>query len=608
MKKTSKTAIFLFLGALVIRIIYLFEMSGSPYFGVPFLDELYHVTEASRIAAGNLIDKQAFFRAPLYIHFLGAIFSLFGRNYFIVRLIQHIIGAGAVVAIYYLTARIFSKKEALVAGILAACYAPMFYFEGEMLDIFLQFLFYPLILIFILRCRESLKFYNTLALGLLFGISAIARPNILLFIPAAMIFLGIRWIRNQNPRYIALHSVFILGGILLPILPVTLHNYLAEKTFVPISAYGGINLYIGNNPEADGYTATTPRRMYVFGEYEDSVEVYSQWQAARALGKDDITGAEASRYWMRQALVWMRQNPCGFIRLLFKKFVIFFGNVEIKNNKNIYFVSRYSHILRFFISVLPFMIVGSVGLTGMGMALSRNKSPGVMLLSLFLIIYVLGVILFFVSARYRAPVMTVLIPFAAYALVSMWEASKGNNNRNLLFGGMATIFILSVFSFIDWYGVRPENYAKDHWSVGNCYLEKGNLEEAERHYRIAISMDPDYAEALNNLGETYYRMGKIRAALGVFRSLVQKRPEYAAGWNNLGVTYEQMNLFHFAEDAYRTCLEIRPEHIRARLNLVETLLKMDKTREAKSQYQRALETAPDDLKNMIISDQRFEGL
>jgi hypothetical protein len=49
-----------------------------------------------------------------------------------------------------------------------------------------------------------------------------------------------------------------IAGMVLAILPATLHNYRAEGAFIPVAANGGINFYLGNGPEATGETPLPP--------------------------------------------------------------------------------------------------------------------------------------------------------------------------------------------------------------------------------------------------------------------------------------------------------------------------------------------------------------
>jgi len=605
--KEKKFLIFLFLGALVVRIIYLWEMSASPYFGAPFLDELYHLNWARDVAMGRWLRHDAFFRAPLYSYLLGGFIRIFGVDYFFIRLAQHLVGAGAAIAVYFLTRRIFSQREARIAGILAAVYAPFFYFEGEMLDIFLQFLFYPLILIQALRTLETPSLKNGLVLGALLGLSAMARPNILLFAPILFIYLAIKWHRNRDSFGDLLFRLgVILAAMVCLIAPAAIHNYKAGRCFVPIASFGGINFHIGNNPDADGFTASTPQRMYHFGRYQDSVEMFAKAKAQAQLGRT-LNAAEVNRFWSERAVHWILNNPLDWAKLMAKKLALFLGNAEIKNNKNIYFVAQYSHILKIFLIFLPFAIIGSLGLVGIYFAMARRGDSGAQLLLLFALTYTAGVVLFFVSDRFRAPIMTALIPAAAYALTAMWDAAN-EQERGKFIGAMAALFILVGLSLPDWFHVRPANYSRDFWSVGNCRLEKGELDLAEKEYRRAIFLDPNYDDALNNLGETLYKKGEIESAMDVFSELLERHPDYAAGWNNLGACYEKLDKFDMAEKAYRRALVIYEGHITARLNLAETLLKQGKMDEARQEYQIALRDAPDHLRLQIKSDERFEKL
>ena len=606
--KEKKLILLLFLGALLVRMIYLFQMSGSPYFGAPFLDELYHLEWARDIAAGKWIRHDAFFRAPLYSSLLGIFIRIFGEDFFLIRLIQHLIGSLAVIAVYFLARRVFSRREALIAGVIAACYAPFFFFEGEMLDISLQFLLYPLILIFSLRTLEATSIKNTLLLGLLLGISALARPNILLFLPVLFLFFAISWIRKRDAFTDALFRLFLIGGIfIVTILPATLHNLKAGGCFVPISSYGGINFHIGNNPKADGYTARTARRMFSFHGYQDSVEMFAREEVQRKGGIRNPTASQVNRFWFRRAMNWIHKHPGNWVRLMLKKIVLFFGNHEIKNNKNIYFVTRFSSILRFFLAFLPFAVVGSLGVLGLFFILMKRPGAGPTLLLLFFLTYAFGVILFFVSARYRAPAMTVLIPSAAFALTTMWDAS-GRGRKGILFGGMAALIALVIFSFTDWYDIKPKDSSRDYWSVGNCFFEKDLYDLAEDSYLHALILDPDYDDAMNNLGELYFKTGDYSAALDLFKKLIQKHPDYVSGYNNLGVCYETLYMYPQAERYYRSAIDLYPGHIRARVNLVEVLLKMEKTDDAIKEWKTVLHLAPEPLRSSLRKDQRFQSL
>ena len=115
---------------------------------------------------------------------------------------------------------------------------------------------------------------------MVFGLSAIARPTILPFVAAVGVWIVVtRW-RSGGIRA-ALHEAVLFGvGVALPIAPVTLHNYLADGDLVLVASNGGVNFYIGNNPESDGVTAVVPgTRADRWGGHEDQVRM-----AREALG------------------------------------------------------------------------------------------------------------------------------------------------------------------------------------------------------------------------------------------------------------------------------------------------------------------------------------
>ena len=53
------------------------------------------------------------------------------------------------------------------------------------------------------------------------------------------------------------------------------------------------------------------------------------------------------------------------------------------------------------------------------------------------------------------------------------------------------------------------------------------------HYRHAIQVDPNYAEAHNNLGAALLNLGQTSEAAAEFQQALQIKPDYTAARNNL---------------------------------------------------------------------------
>ncbi|KPL02094.1 MAG: hypothetical protein AMJ73_09215, partial [candidate division Zixibacteria bacterium SM1_73] len=180
-----------------------------------------------------------------YAYFLAIVYKIFGHNYIIPRLIQHLIGSFSCILVYLLAKRLFDRKVAAVAALIAATYGMFFYFENELLlDSFLVF-FDLLLLLSLLRARDNPKLWSWLLCGIILGFSAITRPNILIFIPFVWLWILLFFLKVKRLKEVLVFCVMFLIGATLVISPVTLRNYLVGKDIVLIASQGGINFYIG---------------------------------------------------------------------------------------------------------------------------------------------------------------------------------------------------------------------------------------------------------------------------------------------------------------------------------------------------------------------------
>jgi len=513
------TVIFLF--ALLLRLIYLLQIYQNPTFNYPTLDAAYHDEWAQAVAQGKLAQPQAFFRAPLYPYFLGLIYFIFGHNYLVPRILQHLIGSLAVVLLVVLTNRLFGKKTALTAGLVFAAYATVIYYEGELL---LDSLLIPLdllIFIFLYNAKDNPSFANWGLAGLCLGLSAVTRPNILLFVPVVLIWLA--WCFRKTvsaKRRLFFAAVFIMGTV-LPILPVAGHNYRAEKPLVLIASQGGVNFYIGNNPRSNGYSSIIPGRPGYNWKLSDVSE------AARQETGKTLPSGRLSNFWYKKGLEFWYQNPAQAFRLTVKKASLFFSSIEISNDQDIYLFWKNSALIR----ILPvgFWFIGPLGLLGIIFTFANRKAR---LLSLFVIIYSLSVIAFFVNARFRLPILPFMALFAVYALFELWK--KLPEKKNLLLGaaGLVALFILVNGN---WYHLQKTGGPQGYFRLGNVFLEKGNFSEARRYYGQALEIDPHFRFAHLNLGTLALKQGDLKTAEEEYRAELSVDPLSERALSNLSL-------------------------------------------------------------------------
>jgi 4-amino-4-deoxy-L-arabinose transferase-like glycosyltransferase len=190
----------LFLLSVAIRFLYLSEISHNPYFDHPRLDALYHDIWAQSIASGNIIGNDVFFRAPFYPYFLGALYALAGHNYVVPRVVQHILGSLCVVLLYVLARKLFGRLTAVLASLLAATYAVLIYFEGELLfDSILTFLCVVLSVVVYSRKGQQGRMH-WFVVGFVFGIICITRPTFFPFVLGLVAYAIILYRKTHGDR------------------------------------------------------------------------------------------------------------------------------------------------------------------------------------------------------------------------------------------------------------------------------------------------------------------------------------------------------------------------------------------------------------------------
>ena len=582
--------------AFAARAAFLFQSLSSPYFGAPFLDEQYFYEWAVRISHGQIVSPQAFFRAPLYAYLLGGLFALIGPNFFLPRILQHLLGSAAAVLVFKIADKCFDWRTAWIAGLLAALYPPLIFFEGEILDISLQCFFYPaLILLGLLSLRDP-RWRWTLLFGTTAGAATVARPNVLLLVACWLAVLAV-WRERWGGWPGALERAAAIVGLLAVwITPTLIHNIRADGSWVPVATYAGINFYIGNRPTADGYTASTPRRYEFFGDYRDSVELFAQ-RKAEAMARRPLNGGEVQRFWFKQAVWEIGPAPRRSLLLLLKKIVLFWNGYEIRNNKDIYFALRFTPVLDGLHHVWDFRVLAPLALLGIGLAALRGCSVENLWLGLGVAAHMVSVVLFFVCDRYRLPVTPLLIVFAAGALTTLrqWASERKFTHVGRAVLGLAC---LAALTNIRWFDVSPAVKHKDVWNVANCYKAKGQLAQALEEYQRFIQLNadeqlPDFPDVWNSLGEVYVRLGRYEEALPCFQRAAALDRYFSVPLNNQGLCHLKLNDPQAALAAYDQALKRAPDNRLARNGRAEALARLDHYDEALVELDALLSADPD---------------
>ncbi len=579
--------------ALVLRVIYVFEVRQSPLFDAPQMDALYHDQWAQAVARGEAFIKGPYFRAPLYPLFLGLIYKVFGHSYLIPRLVQSVLGSLSCGLVFLIGNRLFNRNVGALAGLAAATYWILIHFDAELLIAPLK-VFLNLLLIWLLvraMQRPGRLAYGLAGLGL--GLSAIARPNVLLFAPAVVGWLAVLY-RPAWRRAASYAACFALGS-LLPVLPVTVRNYMVSKDLVLIASQGGVNFYIGNNPASDGITAIVPGTPGDWwGGYYATIA-----RAEKAAGHP-LKPSQVSRYYFRQSLDFFRAQPGKALALLGRKLWLFWNRYEISNNQSIYyFTEHFTPVVR--LLPLGFGVVAPLGL--LGLVLCRRRAGELFPLWGFVLVWMVSIVLFFCTARYRTPILGPLLVLAAHAVLSLIQAVRQVRWRVL--GRYAAVLapaalFVNAVPALD----RPAEDPHALWMLAYAYRQQGRLDLALEYYRGAVQGAPQSLCLRYELGATLAQAGRTAEAVAQFQTALANTDHLLLGETmadvakvhyDLAGALTQLGERRDAVAHYRQALQLDPGggEVVAYYNLGTLLAGLGQVGDAVEAFQAALARKPD---------------
>ena len=145
-----------------------------------------------------------------------------------------------------------------------------------------------------------------------------------------------------------------------------------------------------------------------------------------------------------------------------------------------------------------------------------------------------------------------------------------------------------------------------------CARSLGMPEKAERYWRSAIEIDPDYINAHVNLGLALQDAGRSGEAEAAFRKALELDPNDPDAMISLGNLYRATKRHTQAEASYKQALGMAPANVNALYNLGLLLADLDRLDEAEAAFRQCLKIEPNqadvynDLGNTLMDRLRFE--
>ena len=293
------------------------------------VDSLNYDRWARNIIHGNFLGEGAFKHSPLYPYFLAFIYFLFGASLKTAIIVQFILSAICSVLLYLITRDLFSRKVGFISAVIFSLYGPSLFFESNLLSVtFINFINICL-LISVYYSIERKKYINWCITGLLFGLAILARPNILLFSFFLCFFIYFYQKTTCTYKHIFFSFIVLLSTTLLIVSTSIIRNKIIIDEFLITVNTGGINFYLGNHKNATGYHDNVGQLGLKANEQSNTAK-----DIASFLSKKKLSYEETSKYWYKNALEDILENPVRWLQLLAKKSILFFNHYEYTTSLN----------------------------------------------------------------------------------------------------------------------------------------------------------------------------------------------------------------------------------------------------------------------------------
>ena len=143
---------------------------------------------------------------------------------------------------------------------------------------------------------------------------------------------------------------------------------------------------------------------------------------------------------------------------------------------------------------------------------------------------------------------------------------------------------------------------KKSYDAGEAALRAGNLDLAEREFKLVVAANPDVAGAYANLGVIHMRRKEFPQALAMLRKAEKLAPEVAGIRLNIGLAYFRQNDFAHAIQPFESVLQQAPDSFQPRYLLGLCYFFTDRWTDTISALEPLWDKASDQLNYLYVVD------
>lgn len=290
---------------------------------MPVSDFNLYYQAAESIANGTGFRVYGYLSAyePIgYPAFLALVFKIFGSNILTGKIANIFLAAISLIFTYLITKTALGKKNIALWAMFLLAVLPLHILYTSTLCTEIIFTAVFMAVTFLITLQNKNRPIYIL-LGILLGILSLIKPYMMVY---QFAFFTLELIEIKNIKKCIKNLLVISIFMALIICPWAIRNYTVFNKIIPVSTNGGYNLYVNNNPAANGSwqdpfkIPSSPLLVYKHSEdkFWDEVKV------------DEI----GKKY----AYNWIIHNPLNFCKIGFMKL----SNVFIKYDNGYWSVNK----------------------------------------------------------------------------------------------------------------------------------------------------------------------------------------------------------------------------------------------------------------------------
>ena len=314
------------------------------------------------------------------------------------------------------------------------------------------------------------------------ALAVLARPHMLTILFVWFLIVAI------DVRPALTHSRSILAGLLPALIVLSAMgtvNHALSGEFRVLPWQSAYNLWSANRPGANGRYFEQSLRIASYDDETNPTRVESERLYRQLNPKAPADHATMSRFWRTQMLDHIVDAPLEWGVLLARKFYYLFNNFEQYNNKTYSFHKRRSPWLRWNPVCWALLLAGASA----GLVLGWQR-PGMQGLALCVAAYTAGLLITYMSARFRLPLVPIL------AIMAGGVATGAQHSPKLVHAVITASLLLGLSSIPIGRVEAERTYVQDYLLVARASAQSGQYDAAIRNARQALARAPRNEAAL----------------------------------------------------------------------------------------------------------------